>query len=43
MATVIVRPEATSGPLVDPQLASLLERQDQVAAAAPFYEGPRRG
>lgn len=34
MTTATRRPHAGSGPLIDPQLASLLERQDQVAAAA---------
>lgn len=34
MTTATRRPQTGSGPLIDPQLASLLERQDQVAAAA---------
>jgi len=34
MTTATRRPHAGSGPLIDPQLASLIERQDQVAVAA---------
>lgn len=33
MTTAIQRPETGSGPLIDPQLASLIERHDQMAAA----------